>query len=249
MGKIREEIFVCFDCETTGLDPEADRIVEIAGARFTFTEILDSFDYLVNPEKEISAESIAIHHITPEMVKDKPTIEKILPDVLHVIGRYPIVGHGVGFDIALVLNAAKRANIPCSITAPPYVDTLRLARHYGDSPNNSLENLAAHFNIPKDGAHRAMNDVIMNIEVFKRLVHRFITTEQLFNLLSRPIKMKFMPLGKHKGRPFSEIPLEYLKWASHLDFDQDLLYTIHLELKKRKTGKGFTQATNPFASL
>ena len=36
MGLIHQDIFVCLDCESTGLDTEKDRIIEIAVARFTF---------------------------------------------------------------------------------------------------------------------------------------------------------------------------------------------------------------------
>jgi DNA polymerase-3 subunit epsilon len=58
-----------------------------------------------------------------------------------------------------------------------------------------------------------------------------------------------MPLGKHKGRPFSEIPHEYLQWAANKDFDQDLTFSIRSELKKRKSGNLFKQASNPFSEL
>jgi DNA polymerase-3 subunit epsilon len=34
-----------------------------------------------------------------------------------------------------------------------------------------------------------------------------------------------------------------------MDFDQDLLYTIRLEIKKRKKGDNFGQAANPFIDL
>ena len=61
--------------------------------------------------------------------------------------------------------------------------------------------------------------------------------------------MKTMPLGKHKGRRFDEVPVEYLLWAEKKDFDQDLLYSIRLELRNRKKGGGFEQSANPFAGL
>jgi len=241
--------FICLDCEFTGLDVEKDRIIEVAAVRFTFSEILGSFDELVKPDCQISEEALAIHHISAEMVANKPPIEAILSDFLAFVGRDLIVGHAVGSDLEMLTRAAKRAHIPCTLQARPYIDTLRLARLYGDSPNNSLVKLAEHFNISSDPAHRAMNDVMMNIDVFKHLVQRFKTVEKIMDILSKPIKMKFMPLGKHKGRPFSEIPLQYLQWAAHVDFDQDLLYSLRLELKKRKKGGGFRHATNPFSEL
>jgi DNA polymerase III subunit epsilon len=94
-----------------------------------------------------------------------------------------------------------------------------------------------------------MNDVVVNMEVFKYLAKRYKTTEELLDILSRPVLLKTMPLGPHKGRPFKEIPLEYLRWAAHKDFDQDLLFSLRSELKKRKQGGGFNQSSNPFASL
>jgi DNA polymerase-3 subunit epsilon len=58
-----------------------------------------------------------------------------------------------------------------------------------------------------------------------------------------------MPLGKHKGRLFKELPHEYLQWAAHQNFDQDLLFSIRTELKKRKKGGLFIQAANPFLNI
>ncbi|MCC5832550.1 MAG: DUF3820 family protein [Chlamydiales bacterium] len=249
MTLLNKAVFVCLDCEFTGLDLENDRIIEIAAVRFTFSEILDEFDKLVKPDCPISEEAFAIHRISTEMVENKPPIEMVLAEFLAFLGRDIIVGHGLSSDFEMLTRAAERAVLPCTLKQRPYIDTLRLARLYGDSPNNSLEQLARHFNIPADPAHRALNDVKMNIEVFKHLARRYKTVEQIMEILSKPIQMKFMPLGKHKGRPFAEIPLQYLKWASHMDFDQDLLYSIRLELKKRKKGSGFKQASNPFSEL
>jgi DNA polymerase-3 subunit epsilon len=249
MPQLKNTTFLCLDCEMTGLDPVNDRILEVAAARFNFQEILGKYERLINPECRISEESMAIHHILPQMVADQPKIHEILSEFFKFVGKDIIIGHGVGYDVSLLIDAAKRAGIPTTIQHNPIIDTLRLARLYGDSPNNSLEYLAQHFNVPSEGAHRAMNDVIMNIEIFKHLVRRYQTTEQLFKILSNPIKMKFMPLGKHKGRPFSEIPLQYLQHAATLNFDQDLLFSIRSELKRRKQGGGFQEISNPFSGL
>jgi DNA polymerase-3 subunit epsilon len=99
------------------------------------------------------------------------------------------------------------------------------------------------------GAHRAMGDVIVNVDVFRRLSHRFKSLSAIFDVLSRPIEMRRMPLGKHKGRPFKELPLDYLRWASHQNYDQDLLYSLRKELSRRKSGSSFNQSSNPFSAL
>ena len=246
---LADEIFVCLDCESTGLDPAKDRIVEIAITKFTFNELLSSYETLIDPECDIPQTSQDIHKISQEMITGKPKIREILPKVLDLIGSYPIVGHGINFDISLIANEAKRAQIPTQILSQTHVDTLRLARLYGESPVNSLERLRQHFNIASEGAHRAMNDVVVNIEVFKHLVHSYKTLDQVLKILQKPIKLRLMPLGKHKGRKFDEIPLEYLLWAEKVDFDQDLLFSIRSEIKNRRRGGGFEQAANPFTNL
>ena len=249
MGSLQKETFVCIDCESTGLDPEKDRIVEVAVVLFNMRESLSSFETLVDPECPIPPISQGIHKISSEMLVGKPKIREILPHILSMIDKHVIVGHAIGFDVSLIANEAKRAGIPTKIEQQLMLDTLRLARLYGGSPVNSLEQLRKHFNIPAEGAHRAMSDVIVNIEVFKHLVRRFHTTEEALQILQKPIQLKTMPLGQHKGRSFDEIPIEYLRWAERKDFDQDLLYSIRLELKRRKRGGGFEQVSNPFTDL
>lgn len=249
MASIDKDVFVCIDCELTGLDAETARIIEVAAVSFNMTTVFGEFCSLIDPECTIPESSIAIHHITQEMVQDKPTMSQILPELLKFIGRQIIVGHGVGFDIDLIALAAERAGIPCTLRNNLYLDTLRMARLYGESPVNSLEQLRKHFNIQPEGAHRALSDAAVNMEVFKYLAKRYKTTEHIFDALSRPIMMKIMPLGKHKGRPLKEVPLEYLLWAANKDFDQDLLYSIRSEIKRRKKGNLFSQSANPFSNL
>ncbi len=247
MGMLNKDTFVCIDCETTGLDPKNDRIIEIAVAKFTFSEILESYQSLIDPQCPIPNETTEIHHITSNMVSGQPKIEEILPILLEAIGTTTIVGHGIGLDIAFITESARKHSIPCNLESIDLIDTLRMARIYGESPTNSLEKLREHFNIEEEGAHRAMNDVIVNIAVFKHLVQNFKTTEQLLERLKKPVLLKTMPLGKYKGRSFGEIPIEYLRWASQANFDQDLLFSVKTELNKRKRGDRFL--LNPFSQL
>ncbi|MCH9630562.1 MAG: 3'-5' exonuclease DinG [Chlamydiia bacterium] len=249
MTSIKEDTFICLDCEATGLDISNDEIIEVAAVKFKMGEHLDRYETLIDPKRLIPDESIKIHHITDDMVKGKPTIDEILPNFLKFIKGHIIVGHGISFDIDIIAAAARKRSIPCQIESQTTIDTLRLARLYGQTSVNSLEVLRKHFNILTDGAHRAMNDVVVNIEVFKNLSTSFNTTKALLDRLKKPIPMKTMPLGKYRGRSFSEVPVEYLTWASHQNFDQDLLFSIKSEIKKRKRGPSFTQASNPFSSL
>ena len=249
MKKLDEEIFVCFDCEATGLEADKDRIVEVAITKFRGKEILETAEWLVNPECEIPESSIAIHNITQEMVKDAPKEREIIGEILRIAGSHIIVGHGIGFDIALIVNAAQRCGIHCTLQHNRTIDTLRMARIYGESKTNSLENLRLHFNVMAEGAHRAMSDVVVNIEVFRYLARSYRSAEEILRRLEKPILMKTMPLGKYKGRLMKEVPLEFIYWMVNKNFDMDLIYSIKTELQRRKKGNLFGQSANPFAEL
>src|SRR3990167_6994543 len=137
MGLIRQDVFVCLDCESTGLDPKQDRIIEVAAARFTFNGTLQKFETLVDPECDIPQVSQEIHKIAKEMLEGKPKIKQVLPDLLKLIDGHVLVGHAISFDIALIAEEAKRNQIPTQIYKQPHIDTLRMARIYGESPVNS----------------------------------------------------------------------------------------------------------------
>src|SRR3989344_2901740 len=88
MSLLDTEEFVCLDCESTGLDPHKDRIVEIAAARFTFGKISQEFETLIDPECPIPETSQEIHKISQEMVAGKPKIREVLPKLLSMISGH-----------------------------------------------------------------------------------------------------------------------------------------------------------------
>ena len=68
---------VFFDLETTGVNITKDRIVELSYIKVmpNGTEIKKTIR--VNPEMHIPESATALHHITDEDVKDKPTFKEI----------------------------------------------------------------------------------------------------------------------------------------------------------------------------
>ena len=70
--------FVAFDFETTGLDTNHDKIIEIAALRFEDGIITDRFVELVNPERPISRMITDITGISNKMVRNAPIEESII---------------------------------------------------------------------------------------------------------------------------------------------------------------------------
>ena len=74
---------IVFDTETTGLDPsQGDRLVEIGCIelvnRFATGQ---TFHRYVNPERNMPAEAFAVHGLSEEFLKGKPTFADIAADL------------------------------------------------------------------------------------------------------------------------------------------------------------------------
>ena len=74
--------YIAFDFETTGLDPNHDRIIEVAAIKFREGEISDRYVQLINPNIDIPELITDITGITNSMVQSKPTEESIVDDLL-----------------------------------------------------------------------------------------------------------------------------------------------------------------------
>ena len=101
-------IEIVLDVETTGLDYKKERMIEFAAVRLENGVIKDQYETLINPQQHIRKSSMAVHHITEEMVADAPTEEEVLPKILEFIGDYPIVAHNAVFDFSFLNRASKR---------------------------------------------------------------------------------------------------------------------------------------------
>jgi len=153
------------DIETTGLSFRTEKITELGAVIYKNGEVVDSFECFVNPEKPIPAEVVEVTHITDEMVKNAETIEKVLPKFLEFIGNRVIVAHNADFDVGFIKYNAEKIDIKLENT---YIDTLRLAKDlFPDYKKYKLGIIAEKLGIKVDVAHRALDDVITLVKVFK----------------------------------------------------------------------------------
>ena len=78
--------YIALDTETTGLDPEKDRIVELGAVLFEKGIPTNTFRSYVNPGIEISEEVSAINHISNELLQTAPAEKLIYPQLIRFLG-------------------------------------------------------------------------------------------------------------------------------------------------------------------
>lgn len=159
--------FVVLDFETTGLDPERDRVVEIGLACFRDGVLELSKDWLVNPGIPISEESKEITGISDEMVADKPPFGEVWPEVAAFLhGRIP-VAYNHAFDSKFLWAECRRIGLPPrGAELPPacsdegiWIDPLVWAREIQkEEKGHKLGDVCARLGVPLDTAHRASFD-------------------------------------------------------------------------------------------
>lgn len=161
--------YVVFDLETTGLSTDTDRVIEISGIKVGDSQVLKEFSSLVNPGIGISDDASNVNGITDEMVADAPDFKTVLTDFLDFTGDLPLVGHNIRrFDLKFLYRDAQR--FWGKTIGNDYTDTLDIARLYlPELKSYTLSDLAHHYDISAEGAHRALNDCRMNQQVYEHM--------------------------------------------------------------------------------
>ena len=162
--------FIAFDFETTGLDHQNDKIIEVAAIKFIDGEIADRYVELVNPGMSIPSAITEITGISDKMVRSSPSEELIIDDLLSFIGDNPLVAHNIHFDEKFLYQLCNR--LGRDVLENAQYDTLQLARSVlYDQPVFNLSALSEYFGLSSKGAHRAEKDTENTGLIFLELVH------------------------------------------------------------------------------
>ena len=179
--------FVVLDSETTGLNPEKDRLITIGAVVVQNGEILlhDSFEALLKVEYNTS--SVTVHGITRDDSQKGLEEPEALEQFLAYLKDGVIVGHHIGHDVA-TFNAGYRRHFGFELKNRS-LDTMDLTLHLeqdGAFFNRSkirsftLDALCDLFGVIPHDRHTAPGDAFITAQVFLRLLRlaqRFGRTE------------------------------------------------------------------------
>lgn len=200
---------IYYDTETTGLDPERDRVIEIAAYN---PDNNTTFQRFINPGVPIPAEAVAISGITDSMVAEAGSFMDVFPEFVTFCGPEAVlVAHNNDrFDQPFLEHECARCGVP--LPSWKYIDTLLWARKYRpDLPGHALQRLREVYGVPPNQAHRALDDTMTLHHVFS-LMKDDLSMDEVWDLLRGSRAVMRMPFGKYQGRLLSEVPSSYVQW-------------------------------------
>jgi DNA polymerase-3 subunit epsilon len=171
---LRNLSFAVVDFETTGLNPETDRIVQLAAIIMNGEgDIIDSFDTIVKPESPSEYQHGAehIHGISAEQVASGMPLRKALEQLWSISSGNVFTAHNAAFDLGFLHAESERVGIEGRIEF--HIDTLELSRRTTGADTTRRHNLFAlceHYGIERDQVHDAKSDATATAQLLMHLI-------------------------------------------------------------------------------
>lgn len=244
---------VIFDLETTGMNINRDRIVEISLLKVLPDENEELRTYRVNPGIPIPPEVTEIHGITDNDVKDKPYFKDIAPELNTFLKECDFGGFNSNkFDFPFLVEEFYRAGIEFDTDKRKFIDAQRIF-HFKE-PRNLKAAYRFYCNEELENAHSAEADTLATWAVLKAQIdkyediphdidglHRMSGQNNLADLAGRFIIGNdgeiLFNFGKHKGKKVKDILRAepgYYGWMMDGDFSmqtKNVLTRIRLSMR------------------
>jgi DNA polymerase-3 subunit epsilon len=171
---LRTVSFAVVDFETTGLNPEIDRIVQLAAVIVNGDgEITDSFDTIVKPENpdEYQHGAEHIHGISAQQVSNGMPLRIALEKLWDISAGNVFTAHNAQFDLGFLHAESERVGIKGRVEV--HIDTLELSKRTTSADDTRRHNLLAlceHYGIERDKVHDARSDATATAQLLMHLI-------------------------------------------------------------------------------
>jgi len=161
--------YIVLDLETTGLNVEKDRILEIGAVKVVNSKVIDTFDYVIKTDIEVPEDIIKITGITQEEINQGKSISEALLQLKTFISNYCVIGYNImNYDARILHFECVRHNVEYPFIR--IIDVLPIVRQAVQGiPSYSLFDVAKVLNIQFQTAHRALADCLICNEIYQRI--------------------------------------------------------------------------------
>lgn len=213
------EDYVVIDLEMTGLNPKTDAILETGAVRIRNGKVTETCTALLKPGRSLPERITELTGITVEMTEKGRSPEEAMEEFFAFVGEDVLVGQNVMFDYSFLKQWAVNHKFSFERTA---VDTLKLARQFlPKEEKKDLENLCNYFGIPRQNAHRALDDAMETWQVFECLKAKY-GAEHETAFIPKPLiyKAKKQTPATARQKAYLRQYAGYFKLALPEDFEE-----------------------------
>jgi DNA polymerase-3 subunit epsilon len=187
---MKKQEYAIVDIETTGGNASHSRITEIAIIIHDGEKVIDRWETLVNPEKEIPPAIFALTGITNEMVSNAPLFDAISDKVFELLTERVFVAHNVNFDYSFIRHELERAGLKWTAKK---LCTVRAARKIRPGMlSYSLGRLCKSLDIDLENRHRAGGDADATVILFSRLLE-WDTNKEMDKMIKKTAQDQRLP--------------------------------------------------------
>lgn len=214
---MKTQDFTAIDVETTGLNPKMERIIEVGAVKVRGGKVVNRFESLLNTGRKLENRIVELTGITDEMLKEAPSPEEVMPQLLDFIGDDILLGHSLMFDYSFIKRLAVNLKLMEAQSTSMGIDTLKIARHFlMELESRSLPYLCQYFDIPHK-PHRALEDSLAAAMLYETLAGKFYE-ESVF----APCKLIYRVKREVPATPAQKERLYKLAREHKLVLDYDL---------------------------
>jgi DNA polymerase III subunit epsilon len=159
--------YVVVDIETTGGNPDWNRITEIGAVRVRGGEVVDEWSSLIYPGRSIPKFIVGLTGITDAMVAKAPPFEAVADAFRAFVGDAVFVAHRVKFDYGFIRSEFGR--IGQDFRCPTLCTVVAMHRYFPGLPSYGLGALCRALDIPLESHHRALCDARATAELLKKI--------------------------------------------------------------------------------
>ena len=184
-------MYAIVDIETTGGNAKTGSITEIAILITNGSEVLHSFESLVNPMQPIPLFIQNLTGITDEMVAEAPFFSQVAEQIHELLCDKIFVAHNVNFDYSFVAHQLSQHGYHLQTGK---VCTVRLSRKiFENLPSYSLGNLCRSLGIKVSNRHRASGDANATTKLFMMLLQND-KENHLQGMLKKGSRESYLPI-------------------------------------------------------
>lgn len=199
---MKKQEYAIVDIETTGGNASHSRITEIAIIIHDGNQILERWESLINPQKEIPPPIFALTGINNEMVKNAPNFDEVAETIFKLLSDRIFVAHNVNFDYSFVKHQLEESGFKWKATK---LCTVRAARKIRPGLlSYSLGKLCRYLDIPLVNQHRAGGDAEATAILFSKLLEWDYENE-IDKMLKRAAQDQRLPPNLPK-EDFEQLP-------------------------------------------